>query len=214
MITALDFPSGHTLLCGGSLANSVELPIVIRGHEANIFFHGPDQRRPDYLILEPEGPYADTFRDKVKKAGLEGVWLSDQGADARYAQMTPEQKEAWITGVLGEAPARQEYEAELKRNPRLQDDTRLRDSFFGSLFERRRSGARQRPRLRIDSPPAPTFMESFLECVHTRGTPPLDGQLGYMSQVAVVMGVRSWRENKAMFFDPRTEKLTDKPVVR
>jgi hypothetical protein len=212
MVTVFDFPSGHTLLCGGSLANSVELPIVIRGHEANIFFHGPDQRRPDYLILEAEASYADTFREKVKKAGLEGLWLSEQGSASGYAQMSRAQREAWIAGVLGEAPVREAYESELKNNPKLQNDARLRDSYFGALSEKRSRAARHRPRLRIDSPPAPSFMEIFLECVRTRGKPAIDGQLGYMSQVAIVMAVRSWQENKAMFFDTRTEKVSESPT--
>jgi predicted dehydrogenase len=212
MVTAFDFPSGHTLMCGGSLANSIELPIVIRGHEANILFQGQNHLRPEYLVLEPEGPYVEGFREKVKKAGLEGVWLSEESSGPGYGQMTQAQKESWIASVLGEAGVKQEYDAELKRNPGLQTDGRLRESFFGSLYNRRNRNARQRPRLRVDSPPVPTFMEIFLECVRTRGKPALDAQLGYMVQVAVVMAVQSWRENKAVFFDPKAEKLVDRPV--
>lgn len=73
-LMVLDFPSRHSLLVGGSLANSTEVPIVVRGHEANLLFHGPDQRRPRWLTLEPEDPFIEGFREKVRSAGLEGEW--------------------------------------------------------------------------------------------------------------------------------------------
>jgi len=70
-----NFQSNHAMMVGGSFANSVELPIVVRGHEATIHFRGPDQRRPAYFLLEPEPPFVDGFKEKVKNAGLEGKWL-------------------------------------------------------------------------------------------------------------------------------------------
>ncbi len=144
-IMTLDFPARHTMVVGGSLANSAELPIVIRGHEANIFFYGPDQRRPAYLVIEPEPPFADLFRDKIKRAGLEG---------------------RWVTAA----------------------------------------------RFRIDSPPAESFFENFLRCLETREKPVLDGRLGYIAQVAVVLGVEAFRRNRVMFFDPRRERMSEQPV--
>ena len=71
----LNFPSKHAMMVGGSFANTVELPIVIRGHKATIYFKGPDQRRPSYLLIEPEEPFIDGFKEKVRNAGLEGKWL-------------------------------------------------------------------------------------------------------------------------------------------
>lgn len=212
MISVWDFPGKYTLLCGGSLANSVELPIVIRGHEANIFFQAGSHLRPGSIVIEAEGPYAGEFADKVKKAGLTGEWLSEHSTAPRWSEMPPEQKETWIAGALGEAATSAEYEAQLKRTPSLANDTRLRNSFFGPRYETRMRGARQRPRLRIDSPPVPTFMDIFLEAVRTRGKPALDAHLGYRAQVAVVMAVQSWREDKAVFFDPKTERIVPRPV--
>ena len=80
-VIALDFPGEYTVVCGGSLNNSVELPIVVRGNEANIHFHGGSQMRPAYMILEPEDAYRSDFKDKVVKAGLDkmGEWIEEQG---------------------------------------------------------------------------------------------------------------------------------------
>ncbi len=208
MVTAFDFPSKHTLLCAGSLANSVELPIVMRGHEANIFFHGPDHRRPDWFILEPEGPYVSTFGDKIKQAGLEGRWLQEEGASAaKFAELSPARQDAWMAGVLGEAQVRADFDAAVSKQPALEKDRAARTAWFGRIYDGRQRSSRTRPRFRVDAPPAPSFLERFLEAVRTRGKPVFDGELGYITQVAIVMAVRSWREDRVMLFDARTEKL-------
>lgn len=213
-IMTMDFPSGHTMVCGGSLANSVELPIVIRGHEANIFFHGPDQRRPDYLVIEPEAPFVDDFREKIGKAGLEGLWLERRpgAGDESFQRLSPARREAWIAGVLGEAEVKKEYDATVRADPSLQSDPKRRAEYFGKLFVARVRSVAVKPRFRIDAKPAESFMENFLRCVHTRQRPVLDGRLGYMVQVAVVMAVQSYRQNKVMFFDAKTGRVLDEPV--
>ncbi len=208
MVTAFDFPSKHTLLCAGSLANSVELPIVMRGHEANIFFHGPDHRRPDWFIVEPEGPYVSTFRDKVEKAGIEGRWLGSEGsAGGRFAELSPARQDAWMAGALGESQVRADFDAAVKKQASLEKDRAARTAWFGRIYDGRQKAGQARPRFRVDAPPAPSFMERFLEAVRTRGKPVFDGDLGYITQVAIVMAVRSWREDKVFLFDPETETI-------
>jgi hypothetical protein len=59
----------------------------------------------------------------------------------------------------------------------------------------------------VDSPPAESFHENFLRCIRTRETPVLDGELGYMVQVAVNMSVESYRRNKVVFFDEESGRL-------
>lgn len=82
-VMTADFPSKHTIVVGGSLANSVMTPIVVRGHEATILFYGPDQRRPTHLVIRPEPAFAGAVRERVAKAGLEGKWVeAEAGFDA------------------------------------------------------------------------------------------------------------------------------------
>jgi len=210
-IMALDFPSRHTLVCGGSLGNSIELPIVMRGHEANVFFYGPDHRRPDYLIIEPEGPFAGAFREKIRKSGLEseGKWLTEGTARQTPFHLLPaERQEALIAGILGEADVRAEYEDAVRGKPALQSDRKLRVQYFGRIFDERARQSARRARFRVDARPAPSFIEDFIECVHTRRKPVLDGRLGYMVQVAVVMAVKAWREDRVVRFDPKAERLS------
>ncbi|MEZ5367086.1 MAG: hypothetical protein R2748_33305 [Bryobacterales bacterium] len=63
-------------------------------------------------------------------------------------------------------------------------------------------------KLRIDAPPTPTFRQYFIEAIRTRKPTPLDGHLGYRSQVAVALGVEAYRRNRVMFFDPSKEALS------
>lgn len=81
VILGLDFENGSTINVGGSLANSVEFPIVVRGHEANMFFVGGSHLRPGAIIIEPEKAFADVFADKIRKLGLEGTWVERQQED-------------------------------------------------------------------------------------------------------------------------------------
>lgn len=155
-VMAVDYPSKHTIVVGGSLANSLELPIVVRGQEANIRFFG-SQLRPEHLLIEPERLYAAAVKEKIRKAGLEGKWV-------RFESRGTEEEGA------GEA-------------------------------------------FRIDSPPADSFMVDFLRCVKTREKPVLDGELGYMVQVAVVMANQAYRENKVLFWDAKAEKVRESPAA-
>ncbi|MCP5118953.1 MAG: Gfo/Idh/MocA family oxidoreductase [bacterium] len=209
-IMALDFASKHTIIVGGSLANSHELPIVVRGHEANLQFHGPDQRRPAYLTIRPEAAFVDTVRERIQKLGLEGDWQEGGagGAGSGFRQMAVAQQEQMIANSLGEAAVKSSWETALKRSPSLAHDRASRTEFFARLFERQARRRAGQPAFRIDSPPAEDFDENFLRSIRTREKPVLDGELGYMAQVAVNMSVESYRQNKVMFFDPQSGKMT------
>lgn len=148
----LTFPH-QTMLVGGSLANSAELPIVVRGHEANLFFYG-NHLRPDYFIIEPEAHYEDGFREKVESLGLDGKWIEVE------------------------------------------------------------DGRNTRPAFRFDAPPRENMTENFLKCMRTREKPDLDGELGYMTQVAVSLAVASFRQNKVMFFDKESGQVLDHPPTK
>jgi hypothetical protein len=58
----------------------------------------------------------------------------------------------------------------------------------------------------------PDGPENFLRCIRTREKRVLDGELGYMVQVAVNMFVESYRHNKVVFFDPESGKMVDRPM--
>jgi predicted dehydrogenase len=50
-------------------------------------------------------------------------------------------------------------------------------------------------------------MANFLECIKTRKKPNLDADTAYRAQVAITMGVQSFREGKVLFFDPNKEEV-------
>jgi predicted dehydrogenase len=163
----LDFPSKHTLMVGGSLANSIELPMIIRGHGGNMFFLGESMDRSDYLVIEPEDLYIEECREKIRQSGLEssGKWLDSSAAG--------------LVGVI-------------------RNDT-------GRRVEKRQA-------FRIDTPRGASLKEDFISCMRTREKPVVDGQLGFMSQVAVGLAVESFRQNRVMFFDPVKLKVVQKPA--
>ncbi len=210
---ALDYPSKQTIVVGGSLANSVEMPIVIRGREANILFFGPDHRRPAYLHIQAEGAFAGKVREKIEQLGLEGSWVGagSEAGRSDFSRLPLAQQEQMIANALGEAGVKAEWEAAVEKTPSLAASPDQRTEYFTRLFSRRSRRAEQAV-FRIDSPPAESFDENFLRCIRTREKPVLDGELGYMVQVAVNMSVESYRQNKVVFFDPKSGKMVDQPV--
>jgi predicted dehydrogenase len=208
---AVDYPSKHTIVVAGSLANSVELPIVIRGHEANIRFYG-NHLRPDYLVIDPEEQFTDAVRDKIRKAGMTGRWVKAQpdAPNTRDFRTLPkEQQEEMIAGLLGDPEIKAAYDQATKRGA-----VTNRTEYFAKLQERRSGQSGTKEVFHIDSPPAESFRDNFLRCVRTRETPVLDGKLGYQVQVAVVMANQAYRENRVKFFDPKTETVVDTPPER
>lgn len=211
---AIDYPSRHTIVVAGSLANSVELPIVVRGHEANIRFIG-NQLRPDFLLIDPEDQFVERVREKIRRAGLEGRWVkpaADSG-EADFRTLPDERREEMISGLLGDAEIKAEYEEAARKDRTLLPGGARRTAYFAALVERRSGRSATKTVFRIDSPPAESFRDNFLRCVKTREKPVLDGNLGYMVQVAVVMANQSFRENAVKYFDPKTEKVVDRPPV-
>ena len=213
MIMTATYPSGHTIVGIGSFVNSIEVPITIRAHEATLRFHGPDQRRPAYLIIEPEGPYLKEFPGKIRKAGLQGRWVETQGRMERlnFATLPAQRQEEMISeliqhdGIMGEEEQRQRWEAAVASDASLAADRSRRIAYFARIFQQK--PGTPKPCFHVDSPPCESFYENFIRCVRERKTPVLDGRLGYMAQVAVALAVRSLREDRVMFFDPKIEKV-------
>jgi predicted dehydrogenase len=85
VVLAIDFANRNTMAVGGSLANSVELPIVVRGHEANMYFVEGSHLRPGAIVIEPERPFASGFADKIRKLGLNGKWVEREQQDTDTA---------------------------------------------------------------------------------------------------------------------------------
>ena len=215
-VITLDFPGQYTVVCGGSLNNSVELPIVVRGNEANIHFHGGNQMRPDYVIVEPEDPYRADFKDKVVRAGLDkmGKWIEEKGevAPTDFRGQPARRKTQLVQMLLAEPEWKARYDDDLKKDPSIASAGPAYDDYFQRIFEERAEKQAIRLKLRIDAPPTPTFRQYFIEAIRTRKPTPLDGHLGYRSQVAVALGVEAYRQNRVTFFDPVKEELTDRPA--
>ncbi|MBI1357537.1 MAG: hypothetical protein GC160_24620 [Acidobacteria bacterium] len=215
-VLSMDFPGKYTVVCGGSLNNAVELPIVIRGNEANIHFEGGSQMRPASIVLEPEDPYRSTFKEKVKLAGLDGMgeWKEEKGkaATTQFIGM-PERKKRQLLGLLLAEPEwKARVDEDAKKRPALAQPGAERDEYFQQIFQERAEVNATKVSLRIDAPPSKTYRQYFIESITTRKPTPLDGELGYRSQVAVALGVEAYRGNKVTFFDPIHEKMVDRPA--
>jgi predicted dehydrogenase len=72
-LTILDFPGEHSVLLASSMANTNGLPDLIRGHEANLSFHG------GHIEIRPEPIYAGDF--KQKNMGEEVLRLKSKRRD-------------------------------------------------------------------------------------------------------------------------------------
>ncbi len=215
MLLTLDFENRHSMLVGGSLANSLELPIVVRGNEANIRFLGGSQVRPGYLLIEPEAPYAESFRAKVEKAGIEGKWETVQtgGTAPQLVRMPRARQEETMAALLGENDIKAAFEDEVRRKPALKDDPAARLAFFQDFLNARQRKANAREILRCEAVEGESFHENFMRCVRTGATPAFDGELGVRVQAAVVMGVKAYREQKTVYLDPKRVEVVDQPVA-
>lgn len=211
-VIALDFPSRHTLVCSGSLQNAVELPIVVRGNEANIHFEG-GHLRPNRIRLVPEEPYIDGFKERVAATGLDamGTWLEERRSirTTDFSALPQRRKRRTVATLLAEPRWRTRYQKDLEARPEIGSAGAARDGYFQQVLAARSERLAVRPSLLIEAPPTPSFRSLFLESVRTRRPAPLDGELGYRSQVAVSLGVEAHRRNKAMAFDLATEQVRE-----
>ncbi len=55
-------------------------------------------------------------------------------------------------------------------------------------------------------------MENFLRCVKSREKTVLDPLTAYKAMTTIGMAVQSYREGRVLYFDERTERVTDRPV--
>jgi predicted dehydrogenase len=60
--------------------------------------------------------------------------------------------------------------------------------------------------------PREDHMENFLRCVKSREKPVLDALTAYKAMTTIGMAVQSYREGRVLYFDERTERVTDRPV--
>ncbi|UCH36736.1 MAG: Gfo/Idh/MocA family oxidoreductase [Armatimonadota bacterium] len=65
----------------------------------------------------------------------------------------------------------------------------------------------ERQGLEVPSEPRPDHMTNWLECVRSRKQPHLDAQAGYKVMVAIALGVKAYRENTVVQFDPEKERI-------
>jgi hypothetical protein len=202
-------------MVGGSLANSLELPIVVRGHEANIRFLGGAQVRPASFVIETEGTYADTFRARIQKAGIDGKWetVGGGGSAQQLGRLPRARQEETVAALLGENDIKARWEEAVRKNSKLQDDPDARVAFFQGILNERHRAASTREVFRVDAGDGESFHENFLRCIRTRETPAFDGELGLRVQAAVNMGVEAYRKNKVVFFSPKQERIVDQPDV-
>lgn len=211
-VIALDFPSEHTLVCGGSLKNSVEARIIVRGTAANLHFEG-SHLRPGHVRLEPEEPFIEGFKERVAAAGLDslGTWIEEKRPVRRsgYAGQSARRKRQQVSMLLAEPHWRERYEEDVRAQPDIATPGAARERYFEGIFQERASRRAIKPSLRIQAPPSPTFRAAFLQSIRTREPAPLDGALGYRSQVAVSLGVEAYRRNKVMTFDLESEEVRE-----
>lgn len=213
-IITLDFPTRHSMVVAGSLANATDMPIVVRGHEATLAFHGPDQRRPASFTIEAEAAHLHTLRDKVRAAGLEseGEWREQRRRTAppRLDDLMPQRRETRINGLLGIPKYQARYDDDLRKNPNIASDEGARLDYFTQLFSERNDEIALTYSFSLQAKPTRHYTEHWLEAIRTRGTVPLPGELGYRAHVATSMGVEALRRDKVMHFDTEREELVER----
>jgi len=212
-VISLDFPSKYTIVCTGSLNNSVESRVVVRGNEANIHFEGGSQMRPAYLRLEPEEPYVEGFKERVTAAGLDamGEWIEEKRPvpKTNFRGQPPRRKRQLLSMLLAEPSWKARYDEAAKSQPDISQPGTAQDDYLQGLFEERAQKRSIKASLRIEAPETKTFRQHFLESIRTRKPAPLDGPLGYRSQVAVSLGVEAHRRDKVMKFDLDKEEIVE-----
>lgn len=57
-------------------------------------------------------------------------------------------------------------------------------------------------------------MENFLESVRSREEPNFPADLGYKAMAAIRMGVDAYRQHEVLYFDPRREKVSLRPIAK
>jgi predicted dehydrogenase len=57
-------------------------------------------------------------------------------------------------------------------------------------------------------------MENFLEAVRRRQEPNFPADLGYKAMAAIRMGVDAYRQHEVLYFDPRREKVSARPIAK
>ena len=65
--------------------------------------------------------------------------------------------------------------------------------------------------IKLETEPRETHMENFLRCVKTREKPVLDALTAYKAMVTIYMSVQSYREGKVLYFNERTQTISDRP---
>ncbi len=68
--------------------------------------------------------------------------------------------------------------------------------------------------LRIEPEERPSLVDDWLDCMRSRQQPVYDTLKGYQVMVAIQLGVDSYREGKALAFDPATRRVLPKPPPR
>jgi predicted dehydrogenase len=89
----------------------------------------------------------------------------------------------------------------------------------GAGFVAKGLGGGKRPqRLAADVPVQPIkpvhHMRNWLECMRTRATPNADVLSGYAHSVAAMMAARAEVTGRRIYWDPRREELSDRPLLR
>ncbi len=120
----------------------------------------------------------------------------------------PERKKRQHLGVLLAEPQwKARVDEDTRKRPRVGPPGCACDEYFQKIFDERAEKNSIQLSLKIDAPPSRTYRQHFIEAIRSRKPTPLDGHLGYRSQVAVALGVEAYRRDAVMHFDPIAEKI-------
>ncbi len=61
----------------------------------------------------------------------------------------------------------------------------------------------------LQGDPITVHIRNFLECIRTRQQPTLSARTAYRVQVAINLGIESYQQGRVLYFDSKTEKVTD-----
>jgi predicted dehydrogenase len=157
-----------------------------------------------YHVLAPMTVALDAgFAERVTGSG--GIFVQHDDREVPDTYMTQLDYPEDYTIVLTSSMANRQGVPVIIRGHRAtiyRDGRVVAEDEFKEWFKKR-YGAEE---IRLPSEPRMEHMDNFLHCVRTREKPHCDEETAYRTMVGIKLGVDSYRYDRVMFFDPKTEQ--------
>ena len=166
-----------------------EFPVRVAAMGGIYVFKG-DREIPDTLFVTVDFPGEYTLTLESSMANRTPSPLEIRGHEGTID----------LRGVAaGDRPAEPEKYVLIRSEPEFADKFR---SAYGKT------------ELRVDARPRPDHMTNFLECVRSRKQPNANVENGYRAVTVTELAQRSYREQKMIVFDLKTQTVITNPAPR